>query len=105
MSWFVASGAALFSLSCVGQSHFDALLRILSEFEGFDAFGEVEEVRLNRRKIELGAGEEAQGRRPNAGRADRALDGERLALKLPSSTGILRPMLMPTKVTRPPTRA
>ena len=37
-------------------------------------------MRLNRRKIELGAGEEAQGRRPNAGRADRALDGERLAL-------------------------
>jgi hypothetical protein len=56
---FVPSGAALLlslrflSLRFVGQSDFDALLRILSEFEGFDALGEIEEVRLNRRKIEL----------------------------------------------------
>src|SRR6478735_6780347 len=70
------------SLRFVGQSDFDALLRILSEFEGFDALGEIEEVRLNRRKIELGAGEEPHSRWPDAGRTDRALDGERLALNL-----------------------
>jgi hypothetical protein len=52
-------GAALF-LRRVGQSHLDALLGILSEFEGFDAFGEIEEVRLNRRKIEFGAGKETE---------------------------------------------
>src|SRR6516225_5404376 len=75
-------GAALFSSGCVGQSYFDALLRILSEFEGFDTFGEIEEVGLDRREIELGAGEEAQRRRPNAGRSDRALDGEGLSLNL-----------------------
>src|SRR4029077_17433700 len=85
---FVPSGAALLlslrflSLRFVGQSDFDALLRILSEFEGFDALGEIEEVRLNRRKIELGAGEEPHSRWPDAGRTDRALDGERLALNL-----------------------
>src|SRR6476619_7365361 len=68
------------SLRFVGQSDFDALLRILSEFEGFDALGEIEEVRMNRRKIELCAGEEPHSRWPDAGRTDRALDGERLAL-------------------------
>jgi hypothetical protein len=64
------------------QGDLDALLRIFPEFESFDAHGEIEKVRLNRRKIELGAGQESQRRRPNAGRADRALDGQRLALNL-----------------------
>src|SRR6476646_9254454 len=83
MTWFVCSGAApLLSLRFVGQSHLDALLRILSEFEGFDALGEIEEVRLNRRDIELGAGQEPQSRGPNARRTDRALDGQRLSLNL-----------------------
>src|ERR1700722_5725479 len=88
---FVPSGAALLlslrflslrflSLRFVGQSDFDALLRILAEFEGFDALGEIEKVRLNRRKIELGAGEKPHGRRPNTRRADGAFDGDRLAL-------------------------
>src|SRR4029077_5345923 len=77
------SGAApLWSLRFVGQSHLDALLRILSKFEGFDTLGEIEEVRLNRRQIELGARENPQSRGPSAGRADRALDGQRLSLNL-----------------------
>src|SRR4029077_12752472 len=83
MTWFVGSGAApLWYLRFVGQSHLDALLRILSEFEGFDTLGEIEEVRLNRREIELGAGQEPQSRGPNARRTDRALDGQRLSLNL-----------------------
>ena len=41
----------------------------------------------------------------NAGRTDRALDGERLALNLAQlDRNFLRPMLMPTKVTGPPVR-
>src|SRR5580692_9633112 len=83
MTWFVPFGAApLLSLGFVGQRHLDALFRILSELEGFDALGEIEEVGLNRRKIELGPGQEPQSRRPNAGRTDRAFDGQRLALNL-----------------------
>src|SRR6516164_10085081 len=79
------------SLRCVGQGHLDALLRVLSELEGFDAFGEIEKVRLDRRKIELGAGEEAQSGRPHAGRTDRAPDSEGFALNLAELDGNLAP--------------
>src|SRR5579871_691923 len=79
---FPFDATPILSLRIVGQSHLDALVWILSEFEGFDAPGEIEEVCLNRGKIELGAGQEPQSRRPNAGRTDRALDGQRLALNL-----------------------
>src|SRR5690349_2736741 len=84
MPWVAASGAAppLLLLCFVGQGDLDALLRVLAEFEGFDALGEIEEVRLYRRKIELGALQEPQRRGPDAGRTDRALDGQRLALDL-----------------------
>src|SRR3984957_15294702 len=83
MTWFVPSGAApLFSLRFVGQSHLDALLRILSEFEGFDALGEIKEVGLDWRQVQLCSRQKAHCRWPNAWRTDRALDGQRLALDL-----------------------
>ena len=37
MTWFVCFFPVRRCLRFVGQSDFDALLRILSEFEGFDA--------------------------------------------------------------------
>src|SRR5262252_10745383 len=66
----------------VGQRDLDAGGWVLAELESLDPVGQVEEMSLDRRQIQPGLRQEAQGRRPYAGGADRTLDGQRFALDL-----------------------
>src|SRR3954452_10430500 len=79
---FLYSQALIRASRGIGQRDLDASRRILAELECLDSLGQVEEMGLNRREIEFGPRQEPQTRRPYAGRADRALDGQRLALDL-----------------------